>query len=498
MSAAKNKPHPVDFTKARSMTTMGGVQPFRCECDIFDCEVEGTVPESLAGVFYRVGPDPQYPSKVEGNVPFDGEGHMGAFKFKNGRVSFKSRYVRTQRFKAQEKAGEMLFGMYRNPLTDDPRAKGISRGTANTTPWVHHGKLFALKEDSPPVAMDPLTLETLDDYYTFGGKLKSLTSTAHPKIDSETGEMIGFGYEAKGPGTKDVYVYSVSPEGEINWEAWIEQPHCSELHDFAVTDRHVAFLVIPLAYSQELIDRGGPHWLYDSNLPSYLGVMRRGGDGSDIVWFKGPERMATHTMGAFSDGDRFYFDMDMGSSNQFPFFPNKDGSSFNPETGMGWITRMSVDLSDKTPRSYEMEVLYPDICGFLPRQDDRYHTVAYRYGFMPHTDFTKPLPQTGNGFPPFNSWAMFDHAKKTHESFYAGPDSVLQEMCFAPRSPNAPEGDGYLVGVCNRLAEQRSDLLIADTKALGDGPVGVVKMPFRLWGQVHGFWADASTIPGWA
>ncbi len=38
--------------------------------------------------------------------------------------------------------------------------KGVSRGTANTTPMFHHGKLFALKEDSPPVALDPDTLET--------------------------------------------------------------------------------------------------------------------------------------------------------------------------------------------------------------------------------------------------------------------------------------------------------------------------------------------------
>ena len=55
-----------------------------------------------------------------------------------------------------------------------------------------------MKEDSPPVAMNPLTLETVDDYYTFGGGLKSQTFTAHPKIDPHTGELVAFGYEAKG------------------------------------------------------------------------------------------------------------------------------------------------------------------------------------------------------------------------------------------------------------------------------------------------------------
>ena len=33
-------------------------------------------------------------------------------------------------------------------------------------------------------------------------------------------------------------------------------------------------------------------------------VMRRGGDGKDVRWFKGPERCATHVMGAFSEGER--------------------------------------------------------------------------------------------------------------------------------------------------------------------------------------------------
>ena len=88
--------------------------------------------------------------------------------------------------------------MYRNPTTDDPSVKGLSRGTANTQIFYHHQRLLAMKEDSPPVALNPLTLETVDDYYTFGGGLQGQTFTAHPKIDPHTGELVAFGYEAKG------------------------------------------------------------------------------------------------------------------------------------------------------------------------------------------------------------------------------------------------------------------------------------------------------------
>ncbi len=199
----------------------------RAEIELFDCEVEGELPSGLDGVFYRVGPDPQYPKpeRYSSDIMFDGEGHVSMFRIKDGHVDYRTRYARTQRWKAQHEARQSLFGMYRNPFTDDPSVKGLSRGTANTQLFVHHGKLLVFKEDSPPVYMDPLTLETLDDYYTFGGKLDSQTHTAHPKIDPLTGEYIGFGYEADGLLSKDICVFSADRHGAVNWSVKVKAPY---------------------------------------------------------------------------------------------------------------------------------------------------------------------------------------------------------------------------------------------------------------------------------
>ena len=93
---------------------------------------------NIDGAFYRVGPDWQYPP-MTGNIPFDGEGHVSMFRISNGHVDFKSRYPRTQRFKAQAAARRRLFGMYRNPSPTIPASKGVSRGTANTHVVYHHG-----------------------------------------------------------------------------------------------------------------------------------------------------------------------------------------------------------------------------------------------------------------------------------------------------------------------------------------------------------------------
>jgi carotenoid cleavage dioxygenase len=462
---------------------------FRMEMDVADCEVEGKLPPNLNGAFYRVGPDPMYPLHA-GNIPFDGEGHVSMFRFENGHVSYRSRYARNQRYKAQAAAHRILFPMYRNPMTDDPSVKGLSRGTANTHIMFHNKLLLSLKEDSPPVAMNPLTLETVDDYYTFNGQLESKTFTAHPKIDSETGNMVAFGYEAKGFGTDDVNVFEYTPNGKKVWDAWIKVPYIGMLHDFAVTQKHVIFYVIPLAFDIDQMNRGGIHWSWDGTKPTYFGVLRRGGDGKDLRWFNGPERSATHVMGTFDDGNKLYIDVEMSGYNPFPFMPFRDGTKWGPERGSSRITRLSADLSKKSVKDYGMEVLYPNHLGALPRQDDRYNTVPYRIGFLPCQYVDPQTPGKSS-----TCYARFDHQTRNVQLYKADEGTTLAECCFAPRNSKAGEGVGYLMGVASRMREGgRADLLIFDAEHVDQGPIATVKMPTRIVGQIHGWWTAGEQL----
>ena len=461
----------------------GGV--YRSENDLFDCEVEGKLPSDLEGIFFRVGPDPQYPKteKTMHDIPFDGEGHVGAFRIKDGHVDYKTRYARTQRWKAQHEARRSLFGMYRNPMTDDPSVKGLSRGTANTQQFFHHGKLLVLKEDSPPVVMDPYTLETTDDYYLFGGKkYPALTHTAHPKIDSDTGDLISFGYEAKGFGTSDIYVFQAdAKDGHIKWDAWVKSPYVCMIHDFAATDKHIIFLACPLAINMAQMKAGGVHWAWDSTMPTLIGVMRRGGDGKDIRWFKGAQTMCTHVMGCWSEGDKITMDMDGGDGNQFAFFPNVH-NDFDPAKAAGNVRRFNIDFGNKAKDTYDMEIMYPEVNIALSRQDDRYHTKPYRWGFA-------------MAYGRKGGWAIFDQTKKTARVFSL-PGVQLAEPTFVPRKKGAAEGDGYLIGVGSYMAEGgRADLILLDLADVDAGPVAKVKMPYRIFGQIHGFWAPGYELP---
>ncbi len=463
---------------------------YRLEADVRHCEVRGAIPSDLNGAFYRVGPDPQFPL-VDGNIPFDGEGHVSMFRIKDGRVDYKSRFVRNDRWLAQDAAGRILFPMYRNPSMDDPSVAGLSRSTANTHIINFKNMLLALKEDSPPSAMDLLTLETLVPNYTFDDLLPSRTFTAHPKLDSETGNMVAFGYEATGHGSDVVSMFEFTPDGERVWDATITVPYVGMLHDFAVTRRYIIFYVIPMAFDAEQMANGGIHWSWDSTQPTYFGFVRRDGDGSDVRWIEGPTRSATHVMGAFSDDDRIYVDVEMSMSNPFPFMPMRDGAAWNPVAGASHITRLSVDLGPSTPQSYSIEQMYPHQ-GALPRQDDRYNTAPYRYGFL-----ACPDPYAESRREARACYARFDHQTRQDTLYRSEEATSLAECCFAPRSADAPEGSGYLMGLATRNDQnRRSDLVILDAEHLDEGPVATVMLPMRAPGQVHGWWVPESQMPG--
>ncbi|BFM49198.1 carotenoid oxygenase family protein [Marinomonas sp. THO17] len=453
---------------------------FRVEMNVTDCEVEGEIPSDLEGCFHRIGPDPQY--RLHPNtIPFDGDGHASVFRIKNGRVNFRSRFVRTDRYLAQEKAGRILFPIYRNPYEDDPSVLGMSRSTANTHIVPYKNMMLALKEDSPPSALDPFTLETIDANYNFDGQLKGQTFTAHPKFDSHTGNLVGFGYEADGHGSDAVQIYEFSRSGQLVWNVKINVPYVSLLHDFAVTENFIAFFLQPVMFDEEQMRNGGVHWAWDSSQPTYVGCIRRGGDGSDLKWVKGPTRGMYHIMGAFDDKERVYIDAPVSMGNQLPFMPQK-GGEWNLNDSKTILTRTSMDMSGPSPKSFEMETL-AQVGGELPRQDDRYNTVPYRYGFQ-----ASSAPDAENTWQ-FTQYLRIDHQTGKINRFQADPGVALYECVFAPKSARAGEGEGYIIGVGVNMAKGgETDLLILDAERLEDGPIAKVKLPCQIPAQIHSWW----------
>ncbi|EXJ65589.1 uncharacterized protein A1O5_11116 [Cladophialophora psammophila CBS 110553] len=156
--------------------------PCRIEGEVKDMMVFGEIPPEINGTFYRVMTDPFVPPHV-GTTPIDGDGHISAFRFHNGQVDLKMRYIETERYLLERKANKSLFGLYRNPYTHHPCVRAAVDSTANTNIISWAGKFLALKEVGLPYEVDPDTLETLG-YDPFAGQILSKTFTAHLKVVS--------------------------------------------------------------------------------------------------------------------------------------------------------------------------------------------------------------------------------------------------------------------------------------------------------------------------
>ncbi|UUQ67976.1 carotenoid oxygenase family protein [Pseudomonas fuscovaginae UPB0736] len=462
--------------------------PSRAEVDVFDLEIEGSLPADIKGAFYQVSPDPQYPPMLGEDIFFNGDGLVSAFFFENGRVSLRRRYVKTDRLMAQRREGRSLNGIYRNVHTNDSKA-AKNNTTANTTVLMYNGVLLAMKEDALPYAMDPITLETLG-VHDFDAQIKAQTFTAHPKVDPVTGNLLAFSYEAKGDGSPDLAYFELAPDGTLQHEIWFQAPYAAMVHDFAVTEHHVVFPLIPLTVDVERMQRGGQHFEWQPDLPQLFAIVPRRGSSSDVHWFKGPANgFQGHTLNAFEENGLIHVDMPVTSGNIFYFFPQADGFVPSPETLNSQMMRWSFDLSADSDE-VEPFALSEFRCEF-PRCDDRFVGRPYEHGFVIAFDPEKPY-NAANGPMPFQFFNLLTHMNVRtgeSESWFAGDSECFQEPIFVPRSADAPEGDGYVMALLNHITVHSTELVVLDSLNMAAGPIARIKLPLRMRMSLHGSWA---------
>jgi carotenoid cleavage dioxygenase-like enzyme len=472
-------PETFDFT--------GFNAPCRIECDIYDLIVEGNVPKEIHGAWYRTIPDPQYPPKLGHDTYLSGDGMISSFQFEDGHVDYKMRYIMTDRLKADRKARRGLFGLYRNPFTDDPSVQGINRCANNTTPIYHGGKLLALKEDGLAMEIHPDTLETLG-VWNYGGKLKSKTMTAHTRPDPETGELYFFGYEARGLATRDVSYCVADKEGNLAREDWFQVPYVSMMHDFAVTKEHAVFPVFPTTANLDRIKAGGAHWIWEPNKDTFIGIMPRDGKVDDMHWFRRPACSAYHFMNAYTEGKYVHLDFGVGKVNPFPFIQEASHIHPTPEDMAGGaVVRWTFDMS-KPGEKFEEYNLAP--AGDFPRIATKDMMADYSVGYYERFDPTLGPPliagPVGAGFNTVSRLEVKSGKVKSWQP--KGRTTIQEEVHIASKTPGH---EGYLAMVVDLHDEKLSDVVILEAANVEKGPIATIKMPLRLRNQVHGNWVSA-------
>ena len=467
-----------------SITYAGYNAPSRVEADIFDLEIHGELPRELNGCWYRMTPDPQFPPLHGDDIYLSGDGMISMFRFENGYVDYKSRYVRTERFLAERKARRALFGHYRNAFTDEVSVAGLDRTVANTSPIWHAGRLFAIKEDGLPYEIDPVTLET-KGRHDFDGRLKTLTVSAHPKIDPRTGELLFYGYEASGDGSRDMAFCVADKDGKLVSEEWFQAPYAGMVHDFAITEDYAIFPIFPTIVDMDRMKAGGPHWMSDISQDAWIAVVPRKGGVAGIRWFKRPGGQFFHVINAWNEGEKITLDLCVSQMNAFPFIPDVSGMAYDPRLAGTMPSRWTLDLSRNDDHIGEG----PPVSftpGDIPRIDDRRVGQPYRQTWMGMVDPTRAMRVSGPVGAGFNMVGRLDMSTGENDTWYGSDDDSFQEPQFIPTGPG--ETDGYVVAVVEKHAPNLSDVAVFRAGKMADGPVCVIRMPLRLRGAVHGCW----------
>ena len=466
------KPRPSDDPYLR-----GYYAPIHSESDEPDLRIQGDMPKALHGTLYRNGPNPQFAPRGPYHW-FAGDGMIHAFHLENGRASYRNRWVRTPKWLVEHAAGESLVASFGNPRLTDPRAANLNSTTANTNIVWHAGRLMALEEGHAPFLLDAASLEP-EGYETYGGQVRG-PFTAHPKVDPQTGEMIFFGYSARGPFTPFVSLNVTDRDGRITRAEMLEIPFASMIHDFAVTKNWIVVPVFPLTGSMERAKSGRPPFAWEPDKGTHVAFVPRNGSVAGVQWVTLPPCYVFHAMNHYDTSDGRIV-IDVVKYDIAPLFPLPDGRPSSKEPPVSRLFRWTFDLGGKGRTFHEVPL--DDRIAEFPRFDERWAMADYRHGWAVTT----------------NAHAEHDGEQGdqlTHYDVKSGKDqdwrltrgNRLSEPVFVPRSPDAAEGDGWVLSVVYRAAEDRSDLAVFDATDIARGPVALAQLSSRVPAGFHGNW----------
>ena len=436
----------------------GAYAPVTEEVTAHDLAVTGTVPAWLDGRYLRNGPNP-----IDAGDPatyhwFTGDGMVHGLRLRDGKAEwYRNRWVRSQ-------AVATALG---EPWPGGPVHAGMDIAP-NTNIIGHAGRTFAIVESGP------CPYELTDELDTVGPTDLNGTLpggyTAHPKRDPRTGELHAVSYHW---GWGEQVQYSViGTDGRVRRCVDIPTTGSPMVHDCSLTESSVLIYDLPVDFDLDIAMNGGrfPYRWFDDQA-ARVGVLPRDGTADDVRWFEIEPCYVFHPLNAYDDGDRIVVDV-VRHPRMF------DLDRLGPNEGAPTLDRWTIDLAaDKV-----IEERLDDRAQEFPRVDERRVGLRNRYAW------SVGVAGDGDGNVDFGANALLRHDLDGTGSLSRtfGRHLAAGEFVHVAASPDAPEGDGIVMGIVFDGDRGASDLMILDAVTLED--VATVHLPARVPHGFHGNW----------
>ncbi|MEV0692586.1 carotenoid oxygenase family protein [Streptomyces sp. NPDC050388] len=484
----------------------GPFAPMRFEATVEECIVsQGEIPKELSGGFYRTGPTWKRPTKQGTNPLLSMDGMVQGLILDNGRADFRNRWIRTPKYVLEEGRQHGVFewldsgfGDWRDfaygDVTRDALTCGVPQGTNNINIFPFAGEVVALSEQGgPPIALDPITLDT-KGIVPWSSKLSAgvhlptafgdADLAAHPKWDHETGTLYGWNYRDVAP---YVTIHVISPDGRVETRDLHDAPYNTVAHDIWLTPEWIVMPFQPFTISQEQVrERQVGIWGWDETLPIVIALIPRNDIQGKIRWIKTdlPPQYVMHTMSANVENGKLTLDAPVFNRPPFPFEQDlKVGEEVALffSVAKSFLGRWTIDLATGATSSEQLS----DRPSELPKVDERFYGKGYQFGFQVG-GVVKRKGMSMNSLVVTNMRTMSEQVYQIRE----GEPAAVLEATFAPRRPDSPEGDGYIIVPVSWWADKRGQYLIFDTDDITKGPVCTIDLPFALGWTPHGHWSD--------
>lgn len=454
------------------------------DLDARDLRIEGRLPAGLRGVYYRNGPGLMERGEERYRHWFDGDGLVQAWTFgeQQGRpaVQHKARFVQTRKFKAETQAGRFLVPAFGTAIPPRMPIQGPdSVNVANTSVLLLAGRLHALWEGGSAYELDPHSLATLGPR-SWSPELAGMPFSAHPKVEPD-GTVWNFG-----TGMGRMAIYQLSAQGNLLKSEVFEAPGPADLvHDFAVSQRFLIFLLAPVRLDRAAVRNG----------QSMLDALQwKGAEATRVLVIdkadlsrrrvlEMPAAMVFHFGNAWDEGQAGaeQIRLDYVEARALPQINEELRQVMRgerPPVANSQPRFLRIDLAAGRillqSRSEPVE---------FPVVDPRVVARRYRHVYYPSA------VDLGSRWG-FNGLLHLDVETGRRQRFSFGPEVVLEEHVLVPKpgSPMGPEGEGqaWLLGLGYDTRLQRSFASIFDAQALSAGPLARVWLPYWVSYGFHG------------
>jgi carotenoid cleavage dioxygenase len=458
----------------------GMFAPTSREITADNLQVEGEIPRDLFGIYLRNGPNPIFQPRDRYHW-FDGDGMIHAIEFREGRATYRNRWITTEGFLAEQQAQRAIWpGLMDKPDRYVPRGAGSDgwlKDTANTDLIFHNGYVLALwYQCGVPYKIEARTLQTLG-IENFRGALKR-TVSAHAKVDPVTGELLFFDYSTKPP----LMTYNVvSASGELKHHIPIEVPGPRLPHDMAFTPHYSVLMDLPLFWDPDLLARGIHKVSYFPHLPSRFAIVPRYGDAGEVRWFETSPCYIYHVVNAWEDGDEIVMDA-----------CRVIGPEPKSARGEGELARMRAFLRLEAELYRWRFNLATGVAREERLDDQRTEWPTIHRGKMGR----RTRYAYSSLVPHFEGLVKYDLERNTRERYLFGPGRAANECPFAPRLGAADEDDGYLVAfVSDANGGDQGEVVILNAKDIAAGPIVRLKIPQRVPVGFHALWIPGEQLP---